>query len=240
MVANRFNRDENSRTLDCPALQNILSGKGEIPPMDDVTFYAKAFITLLVLVNPLEGIPVFLAGTEQADAALRSAIARRASIAVTIILLTALFLGNALLKLFSISAGAFQTGGGIILFLIAVQMVLGSGKPSFGGMSGGAVDLQFAVVPLAIPLLAGPGAINGAVLYGTQTHSWEGMGLLAGVTLIVGLATYISLCAALPLVKYLKETGINIATRVTGLIIAAIAVEMIAHGISAVFGIKVI
>ncbi len=208
--------------------------------MDDITFYAKAFITLLVLVNPLEGIPVFLAGTQQSDAALRSAIARRASIAVTIILLTALFLGNALLKLFSISAGAFQIGGGIILFLIAVQMVLGTGKPSFGGMSGGTVDLQFAVVPLAIPLLAGPGAINGAVLYGTQTHSWEAMVILAGVTLIVGMATYISLCAALPLVKYLKETGINIATRVTGLIIAAIAVEMIAHGVSAVFGIKAI
>lgn len=208
--------------------------------MDDITFYAKAFITLLVLVNPLEGIPVFLAGTEQVAPELRSAIAKRASIAVTIILLTSLFLGNALLKIFSISAGAFQIGGGIILFLIAVQMVLGAGKPSFGGMSGGAVDLQFAVVPLAIPLLAGPGAINGAVLYGTQIHSWEGMLILAGVTLIVGLATYISLCAALPLVKYLKETGINIATRVTGLIIAAIAVEMIAHGISSVFGIKAI
>ncbi|MFA6104817.1 MAG: MarC family protein [Victivallaceae bacterium] len=208
--------------------------------MDDIAFYAKAFITLLVLVNPLEGIPVFLAGTEQAAPELRSAIARRASVAVTIILLTALFLGNALLKIFSISPGAFQIGGGIILFLIAVQMVLGPGGSSFGKMSGGEVNLQFAVVPLAIPIMAGPGAINGAVLYGTQTHSWEGMVILAGVTLIVGIASYISLCAALPLVKYLKETGINIATRVTGLIIAAIATEMVAHGIAAVFGIKAI
>ena len=208
--------------------------------MDDIAFYAKAFITLLVLVNPLEGIPVFLAGTEQAAPELRSAIARRASVAVTIILLTALFLGNALLKIFSISPGAFQIGGGIILFLIAVQMVLGPGGSSFGKMSGGEVNLQFAVVPLAIPIMAGPGAINGAVLYGTQTHSWEGMVILAGVTLIVGIASYISLCAALPLVKYLKETGINIATRVTGLIIAAIATDLVAHGISAVFGIKAI
>lgn len=208
--------------------------------MDDITFYAKAFITLLLLVNPLEGIPVFLAGTQQANPLLRSAIARRASIGVTIILLIALFLGNALLTTFSISPGAFQIGGGIILFLIAVQMVLGSGGASFGKMSDGEVNLQFAIVPLAIPIMAGPGAINGAVLYGTRTHSWEGMGILAGVTLLVGLASYISLCAALPLVKYMKETGISIATRVTGLIIAAIAVEMIAHGISAVFGIKAI
>jgi multiple antibiotic resistance protein len=66
------------------------------------------------------------------------------------------------------------------------------------------------------------------------------MFILAGVTLIVGIASYISLCAALPLVKYLKKTGISIATRVMGLIIAAIATEMVAHGISAVFGIKAI
>lgn len=208
--------------------------------MDNITFYAKAFITLLVLVNPLEGIPVFLSGTENSEPALRSAIAKRASIAVTIILLAALFLGNGLLALFSISPGAFQIGGGIILFLIAVQMVLGPAESSFSKMSGGEVNIQFAIVPLAIPIMAGPGAINGAVLYGTQTHSWIGMIILAGVTLLVGLASYASLCAALPLVKYLKASGISIATRIMGLIIAAIATEMVAHGISSVFGIKAI
>lgn len=206
----------------------------------DVTFYAKAFITLLLLVNPLEGIPVFLAGTQKASPAMRAAIAKLGAIAVTIILLAALFLGNALLTIFSISAGAFQIGGGIILFLIAVKMVLSSGESSFGNPGAEGVTLQFAIVPLAIPIMAGPGAINGAVLYGTRTHSWVEMCILAGVTILVGIAAYLSLCAALPLVKYLKETGISIATRVMGLIIAAIAVEMVAHGISAVFGIKAI
>jgi multiple antibiotic resistance protein len=181
---------------------------------------------------------VFLAGTEESDPTLRAAIAKRASIAITVILLAGLFLGNALLSLFSISPGAFQIGGGVILFLIAVQMVLGSDGSSFGKMTNGKVTLQFAIVPLAIPIMAGPGAINGAVLYGTRTHSWVDMLILAGVILFVGLASYISLSAALPLVKYLKNTGISIATRIMGLIIAAIAVEMIAHGISGVFGIK--
>jgi len=210
--------------------------------MDDInlTLYAKAFITLLVLVNPLEGIPVFLSGTEKAAPAMRAAIAKRAAIAVTIILLASLLLGNALLKVFSISPGAFQIGGGIILFLIAVKMVLGSGESSFGNPKEGGVNLQFAIVPLAIPIMAGPGAINGAVLYGTRTHSWVEMCILSGVTILVGIAAYLSLCAALPLVKYLKETGIDIATRIMGLIIAAIATEMVAHGISAVFGIKAI
>jgi len=206
--------------------------------MDDVTFYAKAFISLLVLINPLEGIPVYLAGTEQAAPELRLAIARRAALAVTIILLAALFLGKGLLALFSISAGAFQVGGGIILFLIAVKMVLGpGGAPIYA--ADGKVTLQFAIVPLAIPLLAGPGAINGAVLYGTQAHLWPGTVILGLVTLLVGLATYGSLLAAVPLVKYLKSTGIDIASRIMGLIIAAIAMEMVAHGVGALFRIRV-
>jgi multiple antibiotic resistance protein len=208
--------------------------------LDQVTFYAKAFISLLVLVNPLEGIPVYLAGTEKAAPELRAAIAKRSAVAVTIILLAALFLGNGLLALFSISPGAFQIGGGVILFLIAVQMVLGSPGASFAQSTGGEVTLQFAVVPLAIPILAGPGAINGAVLYGTQTHSWPGMFILAGVSIAVGFATYGSLRAAVPLAKRLKSSGIDIATRVMGLIIAAIATEMVAHGIAAVFGLKAI
>ncbi|MDP2599243.1 MAG: MarC family protein [Deltaproteobacteria bacterium] len=203
--------------------------------MDDVTFYIKAFITLLVLVNPLEGVPVFLAATQSANPELTKKISRTAPVAIVIILLASLFLGSALLKLFGISAGAFQTGGGAILFLIAVKMVLGPGKSSFEEMSGGALSPSFAVVPLAIPIFAGPGAINGAVLYGTRAHSFFEMGILAGVIVLVGLAAYLSLRAAMPIVRYIKETGINIATRVMGLIIAAISVEMMAHGIAAMF-----
>jgi len=207
--------------------------------MEDMTFFAKAFITFFVLVNPLEGIPVFLTATAKASAALRRAIAVLASVTVTITMIVSLFLGKALLEIFAISIGAFQVGGGIILFLIAVQMTLGSGDRSLVQAPDGEVKLDFAIVPLAIPLLAGPGVINGAVLYGTRAHSVVEMMILAGIVVLVGLATFASMSAAVPLVKYLKETGINIASRVMGLIIAAIAIEMIGHGIGAMFGIKV-
>ncbi len=202
---------------------------------NDIPFYIKAFISLLVLVNPLEGIPVFLAATQSASPELTAKITRTTSVAIVIILLLSLFLGSTLLQLFGISAGAFQTGGGAILFLIAVKMVLGPGKSSFEEMSGGTLTPSFAVVPLAIPLFAGPGAINGAVLYGTRAHNFSEMAILAGVIVLVGLATYLSLRAAITIVRYIKETGIDIATRVMGLIIAAISVEMIAHGIAAMF-----
>ncbi|MDQ7825378.1 MAG: NAAT family transporter [Candidatus Eremiobacteraeota bacterium] len=208
--------------------------------MEDMAFYVKAFITFFVLVNPLEGIPIFLDATQKISPALRRAIALRASVAVTIIMLVSLFLGKAMLNVFGISIGAFQVGGGIILFLIAVKMTLGSSDKSFVKGPGGEVGMDFAIVPLAIPLLAGPGAINGAVLYGTRTHSLVELGILSVIIGAVGLATYGSIRAAVPLVKYLKETGISIATRVMGLIISAIAVEMIGHGIGAMFSINVI
>ncbi len=203
--------------------------------MNDATFYIKAFITLLVLVNPLEGMPVFLSGTQHADSELRRIIVRRTPIAIVTILVLSLFLGDALLKLFGISPGAFQAGGGAILFLIAVKMILGSGGEAFEKMGGGQITAAFAVVPMAIPIMAGPGAINGAVLYGTRAHSFVEMGILAGVIVVVGAVSYLMLRAATPIARYLKTTGISIATRIMGLIIAAIAVEMIAHGISSMF-----
>lgn len=207
--------------------------------MNDVTFYIKAFITFLVLINPLEGIPIYLGATVAADETLKKKISQTAFASVVIIMIASLFFGNAILKLFGISAGAFQIGGGIILFLVAVRMVLGNAKGSFDSMTGGVLKPSFGVVPLAIPIFAGPGAINGAVLYGTQAHSLIEMGILSAVIVLVGFITYASLRAALPIVQYIKETGIDIATRIMGLIIAAIAVEMIAHGGAMLFHLPV-
>jgi len=205
----------------------------------DIQFYAKAFITLLVLVNPLEGIPVFLSATARSEPAVRAAITRRAPLAVTIILLASLLVGNGLLRLFGISIGAFQVGGGLLLFWIAFQMTFGGANSSLGGSSTGGIDVSFAVVPLAIPLLAGPGAISGTILYGTRVHSATQMAFLGGVIVLVGIATWASLVAAAPMVRILKQTGIDIATRVMGLVIAAIAIEMIAHGVGSLFGLTV-
>jgi multiple antibiotic resistance protein len=206
--------------------------------MQDIQFYAKAFVTLLLLVNPLEGIPVFLGATQRADAGVRDSIARRAPIAVTAILLGSVFLGNGVLRLFDISIGAFQLGGGALLCWVAFQMTFGDGGYTLGGGQAREVAPSFAVVPLAIPLMAGPGAISGAILYGTRTQTASEMALLGGVIALVGLVTYASLIAATPLVRLLKTSGIDIATRIMGIVIAAIAVEMMAHGASSHFGLK--
>jgi MarC family membrane protein len=199
----------------------------------DVRSYIQVFISLFVLVNPLEGIPFFLAKTGDDDKSVQASIARRAAIAVTIILMVSALVGAKVLALFGIRLAAFQVGGGIILFLIAVQMTLvGVSSEKSGAVpgkhAGSATDI--AIVPLAIPLLGGPGAVSGAILYGTRTHSLEELGILCGLIVLVGLGTFISLRLAEPLRRLLKDTGINIATRLMGLIIAAIAAQLTMEG----------
>lgn len=199
----------------------------------NIQAWIQIFISLFVLVNPLEGIPFLLAKTAGDGPDVREAIARRAAIAVTIILVISALIGANILELFGIRLPAFQVGGGIILFLIAVQMTLGGMSSDAHAASASAEhdpSADIAIVPLAIPLLAGPGPISGAILWGTRTKGVTELLVLCGITLLVGLATYASLRAAEQLRRVLKDIGINIATRLMGLLIAAIAAQLTVEG----------
>jgi multiple antibiotic resistance protein len=195
----------------------------------------QILVSLFVLVNPLEGIPFFLAKTREEAPAVRSRIARTASIAVTIILVASALIGAKVLALFGVGLPAFQVGGGIILFLIAVQMTLiGVSSEKTGAVGSdhaAAPAADIAIVPLAMPLLGGPGAVSGAILYGTRTSSLEQLGILCGLTLVVGVLTYVSLRLAEPLRRVLQDSGINIATRLMGLLIAGIAAQLTIEGL---------
>jgi multiple antibiotic resistance protein len=208
--------------------------------MTEALIYIKVFIALLVLVNPLEGIPVFLAGTQSMSPAGRRAIARTAAIGVMVILLVALFLGRAVLDMLSISIGAFTTAGGIIIFLVALKMVLGDSKPDESQGQSSEVGEGFALVPLATPLLAGPGAISSVIVYASKGATNQGASLindaiLSAIILLVGLTTWAALRAADRLRRVLGETGINVCTRVSGILVAAIAVQMMHDGLLRLF-----
>lgn len=204
----------------------------------DVTPFAKIAVALFVLVNPLEGVPVFMARSARLDAAARARIARIAAIAVTVIMLVAFFVGRLLLAGLGIRIGDFMIAGGTLIFLIGVQMVFGA--QGAGGASVAADDGEFAIVPLAIPLLAGPGVISGCIVYATKGPYGAGCTplddlLLAAIIGAVGIATWLALRAADPLRRLLGDTGIDVSTRVSGLIVCAIAIEMIRNGLVALF-----
>jgi MarC family membrane protein len=210
------------------ALKNLKMRNGEFG-----FYYIKIFIALAVLVNPLEGIPLFISKTRSYSAAQKLAISKKTSISVFLILLLSLFFGRYILQLFGISTASFSVSGGIIIFLIALDMVIG--KSDSGEKSLPAVSPQqegdIAIVPLAIPLLAGPGAISSIIVYGSRSTGIVEDIILSGIVLLVAVWVGLSLRAATKMEKVLSETGIKVMTKISGLLVAAIAVEMVFRGL---------
>jgi multiple antibiotic resistance protein len=206
--------------------------------MENLAEYLKVFIAIYVLVNPLEGIPIYLARSQAMTRAQRLAVARTTSIAVAVILWVALAVGHVVLQLLGISVGAFTLAGGVIIFLIALKMVLG---PSGGGDAESApADGSFAIVPLAIPLLAGPGPISSVIVYASKGITHQGASLaddlvLAGIILVVAVATFIALAVADPARRVLGDTGINVFTRIAGILVAAIAIGLVVEGLGMLY-----
>jgi len=206
--------------------------------MENLTEYLKVFIAVFVLVNPLEGIPVYLVRSRGMSATQQLAIARTTAIAVAIILWVSLAIGHVVLQLLGISVGAFTLAGGVIIFLIALKMVLGPG----GGASAdsGSAGESFAIVPLAIPLLAGPGPISSIIVYASKGVTGGGASLgddliLAGIILVVALAAFACLAVAAPARRVLGDTGINVFTRISGILVAAIAVGLMNEGLTMLY-----
>ncbi|MEO8211176.1 MAG: MarC family protein [bacterium] len=201
--------------------------------MSEVSYYIKIFIALAVLVNPIEGIPMFISGTRGLSREQKIAISKKTSGAVFIILIVALFFGRYLLELFGISIPSFSLAGGIIIFIIALQMVIGksdSGEKSLPDKP----DIDYsdiAVVPLAIPLLAGPGAISSIIVYGSRSTGIIEDIILSGIVLLIAIFVFVSLNATTRMDKALSPTRVKIITKISGLLVAAIAIELIFSGV---------
>ncbi|MHB8249155.1 MAG: MarC family protein [Acidithiobacillus sp.] len=198
----------------------------------------QTLIALLAILNPIGAVPIFIALTNDEDPQQRLATARLAAKAVAIVLLVSAFLGEYILRFFGISIAAFQVAGGVVLMLLALNMLQAKSsryrhtpEETAEGMQKEAVG----VVPLAIPLLAGPGTISTVIIAHHKSASWLANILLAVDVLAAAAVAYAALRLALPLSRRLGVTGINIATRIFGLILAAIAVTFIGNGLGALF-----
>lgn len=194
----------------------------------------KTFVSIFVIVNPIGAIPVFLSLAPGAGAPERSRVAARAATAATCVLLASALAGEAALRFFGIGVPSFRVGGGILVLLIAVDMLLARpsrarSTPEESAEAGGREDI--AVVPLAVPLLAGPGAISAVILHAEQAGALADRLVLSGAILLVGIVCWVALRLAVPIGARLGATGINVLTRLMGLILAAIAVEFLAAGV---------
>lgn len=206
--------------------------------MKSLSDYMQILTALFVIINPIGAIPLFVSLTRDQDAAARHRIVRITATAVAVVLILAVFLGDPLLKFFGIGLPAFRVGGGILILMMAIGMLRGhQGEARHPPVdTHDAEDREsVAVVPLAIPMLAGPGAISTTIVYAHRAQSIWDYSFLVFASLVVAASVWVALYLAEPIANRLGRYGINVTTRVMGLILAAVAVEFIADGITGLF-----
>ncbi len=208
--------------------------------MNTADLLLNAFVTLIVVVDPVSLVPIFGALTQKETDAERRRIAFRGVAIAAAILVIFTFIGNPLLSVLGISLSAFRVAGGVLLFLLAIDMVLvrdsGLRSTTVREQAEAAQRQDISVFPLAIPLIGGPGAITTMLLLnGRSTDIWVTLALLGVLMLVLGLAL-LSLLLTGRLMKLIGVTGSGVVSRVLGVLLAALAVQFIVDGLSMSFG----
>ncbi|RZL65215.1 MAG: MarC family protein [Variovorax sp.] len=203
----------------------------------------KPLVTLVAIVNPLAIVPFFIHYTQGYSEAQRRRTVITSSLSAFLVIAVSALLGLQLLSFFGISIASFQVGGGLLLLMSSLSM-LNAQQPAESKTSAeevratevkASLGASIAVVPLTIPLLTGPATMSTVVIYAEKTrHLWELL-VLVGYGVVVALATAVAFSLAQPISRVLGKTGINIMTRLMGLILAALAVEVMADGLGKLF-----
>ena len=192
------------------------------------TLLTEVFVTLFVIMDPVGCIPIFLGLTS----ALPNALVKRAAfqavaLAFVVIVAFAIF-GQWILTYLGISLAALQCSGGLLLLLVSLELL--TGNASEPSATAGA---NVALVPLGTPLLAGPGAIVATMVFARQVHHFADFSALAIGIVVVHILLWLSMRFSIPLLKLIRDSGVQILTRIAGVLLAAIAVQMVADSVRA-------
>ena len=202
----------------------------------------KPLVTLLAIVNPLAIVPFFIHYTHNFTREQRLRTIWIASFSCFVVIAASALLGLQILAFFGISLASFQVGGGMLLLTSALSML--NAQPAEAktsshelqdGVEKAAMGASIAVVPLTIPLLTGPATMSTVVIYADKAKTVLQMGTLVGYGVVVALATALCFSLAQPIARVLGKTGINVMTRLMGLILAALAVEVMSDGLTKLF-----
>ena len=198
----------------------------------------KPLVTLLAIVNPLAIVPFFIHYTQDFTPAQRRRTIWISSFSAFAVIAISALLGLQLLSFFGISLASFQVGGGMLLLTSALAMINAQpaeAKSNAEEMQDAAARASIAVVPLTIPLLTGPATMSTVVIYADKAQTVWQLGTLVGYGVVVAGATAICFALAEPIARFLGKTGINVMTRLMGLILAALAVEVMSDGLTKLF-----
>lgn len=202
--------------------------------MTELPALIAAFTTLFIIIDPPGLAPVFIALTQGMSATQRRAIAIRACLVAASLMMVFLILGEAVLGFIGISMDAFRIAGGILLFLTALDMLFQrrQARREDNAAEGQAEHHDDpSVFPLALPLIVGPGAITTLILLAGEAQGPADLGAIAGVVLAVLAIVFLAFLAAPAIERALGKTGLNIVTRVLGMLLAALAVQFVLDGL---------
>jgi multiple antibiotic resistance protein len=199
----------------------------------DLTEYVRFVVTLAAVVDPFLAVPFFIAFTQRRGDEDRASLARTVALTVFLVLALATFFGEALLQLIGASLSAFRVGGGLVLLLMALAML----NAEAGGVRQSQAEAHeleagdvSGVVPLAVPLLAGPGAISTSILAAERGALAHQIAIVCCIA-VVCFVSWFMLSKAHAISTRMSLTALNVATRILGLLLAAMAVQTMAEGL---------
>jgi multiple antibiotic resistance protein len=199
--------------------------------------YVRFIVTLLAVLDPFLAVPIYVSATVGRSEDYRKALSRVVTLTVLAVLVGTAFVGEEMLSLMGASLPAFRVGGGLVLLLMALAML----NAQAGGVrqsEAEAVELEqghlSGVVPLAVPLLAGPGAISTTIIAAEAGGFGHRVAIVACIVLVCVLL-WVMLRVAHGIASRVGQTGLNIATRLLGLLLAAIAIQTMAEGMKGLF-----
>jgi len=193
--------------------------------------FLDIFTKVFFILSPFFSVSMFLLLSGQMDRVTRQRCALRTSLAILVICFVVYFLGNVIFKVLGITVPAFQVGAGTLLFLTAIGMVSGKRSEIVADP-----DEDFAVVPLAIPMIVGPGTIGTLLVLGMEIDQPQQKLTAAGAILLAVLMISLFLFLAVPIGRLLGQKGLNMMMKLTGLVLTAIAAQIIFTGIRTFLG----
>lgn len=194
----------------------------------NISLFTQVFVTLFVIMDPVGMVPIFLSLTAGRSAATIKRAAWQAVLVAFFVIVAFALGGQRLLDYLSVSLPALQCSGGLLLLLVALELLTGNEKePS------AAANTNIALVPLGTPLLAGPGAIVATMLFTHQVHHVGDVTAIGAGIVGVHAALWLAMRFSLPIQRLLRDSGVMLVTKIAGLLLSAIAVQMVADSVRA-------
>ena len=194
----------------------------------DFKFFIEVFITLFVIMDPPGTVPLFLSLTSGRSHAMRKKLAGQAVIVAFVVIVSFALFGQQILDYLGITLSSMQVAGGLLLLLVALELLTGKGDEPVETQ-----NVNVALVPLGTPLLAGPGAIVATIVFVKRVDDvGSGIAVALGIV-VVHIVLWLFMRFSVVILRVIKDSGVILVTRIAGLLLSAIAVQLVADGVTA-------